>query len=282
MQIKKYTCLLDKFNISVTYTNGLFEAGDTEVAIYDTYKISILMSGGIQAIINESVIGGEKNDIIFFRPDELHFGHFSQKGTYAYLDIYVPVNFFKKYFSDCSTPAFLTDSSDRRRNCIHFDAEMQSLINKTATEIVEAVKMNGGENRLKVFSLILRIIILCSDYYEKETQKPKDYKLPYAVEYTMRTVMQNFGEKITLKALAEEAGCSVAYLSRIFKQYVGMTVYEYILTTRLAKSQIMLKEGKSVTETCFLSGFNDCSNFINKFKRITNKTPAEFKKSLYR
>lgn len=34
-------------------------------------------------------------------------------------------------------------------------------------------------------------------------------------------------------------------------------------------------------KACFSSGFNDCSNFINKFKRVTNETPSEFKKHLW-
>lgn len=84
----------EKLQISVVYTNSNFGAGDTEVAIYSKYKISILMTDGINAVISNAIIGGNRGDILFFRPDELHFGRFLKSGSYAYLDIFMPLTFF--------------------------------------------------------------------------------------------------------------------------------------------------------------------------------------------
>ena len=131
MKIQKDIAFFDeKLQISVIYTNGNFRAGDTEVAIYSECKISILMTDGIKAVINNSIIGGNKGDILFFRPDELHFGRFLKSGSYAYLDIFIPLTFFECFTNDTSVINFLTDNSTNRRNCIHFDAEKQNVINK--------------------------------------------------------------------------------------------------------------------------------------------------------
>ena len=70
----------------------------------------------------------------------------------------------------------------------------------------------------------------------------------------------------------------VAYLSRLFKQYVGTSVYNYITVTRIANAQKLLKNGATVTEACFCSGFEDCSNFIRTFKKLTGETPLGYKK----
>lgn len=281
MRIQKDIAFFDeKLQISVVYSNVNFRAGDTEVAIYSKYKISILMTDGIKAVINNSIIGGNKGDILFFRPDELHFGRFLKSGSYAYLDIFIPLTFFEYFTNDTSTIFFLTDNSPNRRNCIHFDVEKQNIINKTVSEIVEYIKNDNNSNDMKLFSFILQIILLCNDFYDAETLKPVNYKMPDMILNTMRFISENYNQKLSMKEIACMSHCSVTYLSRIFKQYVGMTVYDYITTIRIANAQIMLREGKSVTEACFLSGFNDCSNFINKFKRATNETPSEFKKHL--
>lgn len=96
----------NKMNISIIYTNDKFKSGDTEIAVYDKYKISILMSDGINAVMNDSIIGGNKTDILFFRPDELHFGRFSESKSYSYLDIFIPITFFDDFISDSSTIDF--------------------------------------------------------------------------------------------------------------------------------------------------------------------------------
>lgn len=281
MKLQKDIGFFDKkMQISVVYTNGNFRAGDTEVAIYSKYKISILMTDGINAVISNSIIGGNKGDILFFRPDELHFGRFFKSGSYAYLDIFIPLTFFECFTNDTSVINFLTDNSTNRRNCIHFDAEKQNVINKIVSEIIEYIKNDDESNNMKLFSFILQIILLCNDFYDAEKLKPVNYKMPDMIINTMRFISENYNQKLSVKKIACMSHCSVTYLSRIFKQYVGMTVYDYITTIRIAKAQIMLREGKSVTEACFSSGFNDCSNFINKFKRATNETPSEFKKHL--
>lgn len=281
MKVQKDIAFFDeKLQISVVYTNGNFKAGDTEVAIYSECKISILMTDGINAVISNSIIGGNKGDILFFRPDELHFGRFLKSESYAYLDIFIPLTFFEYFTNDTSTINFLTDNSTNRRNCIHFDAERQNVINKIVSEIIEYIKNDDESNNMKLFSFILQIILLCNDFYDAEKLKPVNYKMPNMIINTMRFISENYNQKLSMKEIACMSHCSVTYLSRIFKQYVGMTVYDYITTIRIAKAQIMLREGKSVTEACFSSGFNDCSNFINKFKRATNETPSEFKKRL--
>lgn len=280
MQVQKVISFFDeKMPISVVYTNLNFKSGDTEVEIYSNYKISILLTDGISAILGDYVIGGNKGDILFFRPDELHFGRFIKSANYSYLDIFIPLTFFEYFTEDTSVINFLTDDSKSRRNCIHFEAGKQNEINKIVSEIIEHIKEEKS-NDMKLFSLILQIILLCNDFYEEETLKPIDYKMPDMIINTMRFISENYNQKLSVKEIACMSYCSVTYLSRIFKQYVGMTVYDYITTIRIAKAQIMLREGKSVTEACFSSGFNDCSNFINKFKRATNETPSEFKKHL--
>ena len=155
----------------------------------------------------------------------------------------------------------------------------QKIIFETARDTIEILKSNDKNSDMKIFSLMLRIILLCSDFYEKQKHNPIDFQMPDIVTGTMMYISENYKDKLSLEKLASRANCSVTYLSRIFKQYVGITIYNYIIATRIGNAQIMLKKNASVTETCFASGFDDCSNFIRTFKKITGKTPLQFQKN---
>lgn len=281
MRIQKNIYFFDKKDeISIIYTNESFKAGDSEVAIYNRYKISILLSDGINAVVNNSIISGEKYNILFFRPDEIHFGNFAKKGVYSYLDIFIPITFFEKFTSNTEITDFLTDKEEKRINCLHFDTEARTVLIKLSSDIISLIKSNDRFNDIKLFSLILQTIVLCNDFYKTEKSKPLNSNIPEFVLKAICYISGNYEKKLSVKEIAEISRCSVVYLSRLFKKYMNMTIYEFITTVRISNAQKLLKEGKNVTETCFLCGFNDCSNFAGKFKRITGQTPSDFQKKL--
>ncbi|MDY3304184.1 MAG: AraC family transcriptional regulator [Clostridia bacterium] len=281
MKIEKDIKLFDDGELfSVAYTKENFETTDTAIAVYDKYKISILLSEGLNAVVGDKVIKSGKNSVVFFRPDELHFGRVSRAGVHSYLDFFIPLSFFEKFCKGSEIIKFITDKSENRVNYIVFDMPHQKIIFETAIDTIEILKSNDKNSDMKIFSLMLRIILLCSDFYEKQKYNPIDFQMPDIVTGTMMYISENYKDKLSLEKLASRANCSVTYLSRIFKQYVGITIYNYIIATRIGNAQIMLNEDVSVTEVCFACGFDDCSNFIRTFKKITGKTPLQFQKSL--
>ncbi len=265
-------------DISIIYNEINFARTNTSIAIYDRYKISILLSDGLNAIMGNKVIRTVPNSVLFFRPDERHFGQISRPGIHSYIDIFIPQSFFDAFGSIKNAIYFLTDTSLNRINCINFDSENGKTVALIAKRIKEILKLKHIEESLTPISLILQLILLCNDCYKIQKNSLGGANIPKAVKQTMRYISENYEKKLSVKTLAEAAHCSVAYLSRIFKQYTQMTVYEYLTATRIAAAQTMLKKDYSVTEACFSCGFNDCSNFIRCFEKITGTTPLKYKK----
>ena len=102
--------------------------------------------------------------------------------------------------------------------------------------------------------------------------------MPPLVTRTVRFIENRFAQPVTLKEIAAECGCSVTYLTRTFRQHTGKTVYALLMEYRLFHAQQLLAAGKSVTEACFASGFNDCSSFIRFFKDKVGVTPKNYRK----
>lgn len=74
-----------------------------------------------------------------------------------------------------------------------------------------------------------------------------------------------FGEAHTVSALARSVGMSMFHFTRVFTELVGRPPHAYLGERRLAAAHAMLREGRSVTETCFACGFNNLSHFTRRF-----------------
>ena len=75
---------------------------------------------------------------------------------------------------------------------------------------------------------------------------------------------------------------SQSNLDRQFKKYLSLSPKKYLDAKKLLYSKQLIEEGKTVTEACFESGFNDCSRFINLFKEKFNDTPFKINNKFFK
>ena len=89
----------------------------------------------------------------------------------------------------------------------------------------------------------------------------------------------NFVSDIQLDDLSEQFEINKFYLTRKFKETYGITINQYLLNKRIAKSKELLRFSDfSITELSSLCGFNDIAYFTRVFKAIEGIPPSEFKK----
>jgi len=66
------------------------------------------------------------------------------------------------------------------------------------------------------------------------------------------------------------------HFARVFRELVGTPPHRYLLTVRLARAAALLREGTTVTDTCFAVGFGNFSHFIRLFRRTFGVSPSHF------
>ena len=87
-------------------------------------------------------------------------------------------------------------------------------------------------------------------------------------------------EKIDLCSLAEIAGYSPFYFSRIFAEEMGMPVTGYIRIRKLQYAAVSLLEGRKVLEVAMLYAFDSHEGFTRAFTRLFGSTPSTVRKYL--
>ncbi len=107
----------------------------------------------------------------------------------------------------------------------------------------------------------------------------------YSNEKQINTVIEtrhfidnNFENNLKLDILSHIHFTSKYHLQRLFKRYYGLTPKQYLIDKRIEKSKENLKNGMTVTETCFAVGFESLGSFSKLFKIKTGKSPSVFQK----
>jgi AraC-like DNA-binding protein len=91
-------------------------------------------------------------------------------------------------------------------------------------------------------------------------------------------INNNLDTEINLELLSKMRFVSKYHLLRLFKKYYGQTPRQYLMDQRIKKSKEHLKNGMTVTETCYAVGFKSLGSFSVLFKNKTGKTPSQFQK----
>jgi AraC-like DNA-binding protein len=107
----------------------------------------------------------------------------------------------------------------------------------------------------------------------------------YGASSSIATEMERFlknslTEEVSLSHLAESVGLSQRSAIKHFKQAFGQTPMDYLRRLRCqAATEYLRQTNRSVTDIAFSLGFHSSQNFAKVFKRYTNMTPSQYRKT---
>lgn len=160
---------------------------------------------------------------------------------------------------------------------IGFDGQLSLKINELddvfpfpshiISEILECINYELCEYR--VAALLFEMYAELMKPHETHTyiDKVKDY------------IKALYMQPISVEEIALHVGLDRRYLSRIFRGKTGITIQEYIISTRMKEAKKYLLKGHTVEEAAALSGYEDRSNFSKIFKKNFGISPIEWKKT---
>ncbi|MCM3171819.1 helix-turn-helix domain-containing protein [Paenibacillus sp. MER 99-2] len=96
-----------------------------------------------------------------------------------------------------------------------------------------------------------------------------------------RYIKDNLEKDLSLVRLAELNHFNPSYLSRLFKQEMGINLSEYIDECRIRKAkQLLHNTDLMVREVALQVGYESAHSFTRLFKKLTGMTPQEYRESL--
>lgn len=105
-------------------------------------------------------------------------------------------------------------------------------------------------------------------------------RLAAIVERVKGYIDDNYMKKISLNELANIAGFSVSYLSKIFKEETQKSISAYINHVRIENAKKLLRTTDiSLVELAYVVGFEEQSYFTKVFKKLEGVSPGKYRDS---
>jgi two-component system response regulator YesN len=112
----------------------------------------------------------------------------------------------------------------------------------------------------------------------RQIQEKRNNKSRNVIERIRSVMDERYADNLTVADIAKSVYLSSTYVSLIYKQETGETIYEYLTKVRIERAKVLLRDPQNkFYEICEAVGYSDPSHFSKIFKKYTGFTPSTFR-----
>jgi AraC-like DNA-binding protein len=252
----------------------------TEFHLHEYFEIYFFISGNARYFIENTIYSLSHGDLLVTNNNEIHKSMVVPTDIYDVISVQIDPSFLKSLSSsNCNLLDCFINRTNGQNNRIFLQEDHLNTVT-TLFKKIENIYFNtsfGSEILLTAY--LMELLVVMNSCFKGNIQDKEPLTVPDKLSLILEHINFNLNDDLSLEALEYKFHINRFYLSRLFKKTTGSTLHEYILLKRLSLAKTLLKEGKSVTETCELSGFNDYFHFIRIFKKYIGTSPGQFKNS---
>lgn len=247
-------------------------------------EITMVLSGcGIYAA-KSAEFDFKKGDVFFFSTDEIHWIKKLNEPA-NFLNIHFEPRFIWSDNFGISNAGLIKIFFSRKGsplNKLNTSSESIRIIRKLIFDIDSEISSKKAEYSTMVKIHLVNILIEMIRSYDgklDELDISSNSQTLRSIEDAINYIDSNLESDIRLDALSDAAHMSKTYFCSQFKKLNGISPWEYITIKRIERA-IGLIESTNLTklEIAIKCGYNNTSNFYHAFKRVTGKTPRDYKK----
>ena len=153
-------------------------------------------------------------------------------------------------------------------------------ITQSGVQLMQSLQCELGsqvmfESYARIFltKLILKYGLQQNEYDFSKSFTARHYK--QVLDY----ITVNYGKNILLEDMAAEASLSPSHFARLFKQTIGQSPYQFLMSYRIEQAKRMLDNpNQLLVDIAIECGFSDQAHFSRVFKKIEGLTPKQYRK----
>jgi AraC-like DNA-binding protein len=130
---------------------------------------------------------------------------------------------------------------------------------------------------LHQFRIGARILSILAETLSLERMSAQQSRAKEIVEAAKAFLESRIQLAFDLNGLCDQLSLSPAFLTNVFKDYTGMTPYQFCLHAKINRAKVILSGGEcSVKEIAWKVGFEDQFYFSRLFKKKTGYSPTQW------
>lgn len=270
-------------DVLVKWIIGRFEPGSSfQPHSHYTLEISMILSGEGEYWVDGRVYPMQAGDMILLNNNESH----CMRNTGSRMLKNAALEFEPRFIWTNPTYSFHQDylsvffhRNDSFENKLNREnaafPSMQQQFMQMQTEFVTPQHYSGAVVKARLLGILADLL----RYYDISQPPPPCHDQRYTgMEQVLMYIAEHYNESISLATLADILHINKTYFSQVFRESNGISPKEYIVKMRIAAAAQQLKSTSlSVLEIAETCGFNSVSNFYSAFKRVTGKSPIQYR-----
>jgi len=290
MQLKQYggaapylKKIEPQFGSSFAYRLVEEQGASTEAAwhFHPEMEIVYIEKGNGKRHIGNHISHFSKGDLIFMGPNLPHYG-FIDRLTNSNKEIVVQMldDFLGPSFFEAPEMAHIKKLFERSKQGISFRGNIKKKVGERLTDMNYMTPFERLITILQVLDMLAR-----SDEYKILNAETVPLQVSVSdgarINDIYKYVRTHFQEEIPLSDIANEAAMTVPAFCRYFKKHTQRTFTQFVNEYRIVHAcKLLSEEYISIADLCYECGFNNFSHFNRLFKKITGKSPTQYRKEL--
>lgn len=270
-------------SISLVYAYGIYREKEDSIPFhYDSaLAVSLFRRGAATLKVEGVQYELYEGDVFLIDPGELHRCVLVPDAYYERLTVYIKDAFMQGV---AEKPILLAPFEARRHgygNRVPLDAvkkeRIDALIGEIEGQIKEKEPLSALLAECKTIELLAalgRLIAPCTQVEEGAGVKNEK------VREIIRYIGEHYSEELSCEQIAARFYLSRYHLSRLFKEWVGMPLWDYVILRRIFAFNELLNTDISTEDAAYAVGFHNYSNFFRLYKRHMSVSPQEYRKKI--
>ena len=276
-------CYDDHPGYHLHHTTGV-EAGESTLSYLHRTKGMVLIyfiSGSGYAKIEGKHYDIRQGDLILLSATEWYQCTVHDTAYHERIVLYINEAVLRQF--PCDTTALFSPFRQREKGVgNHFSAEVleeQGVHALMHSLLVLAPSYDSVSDALAICRIVELLAALHRILHAHIPAAPAQARINPLIQDVLNYLNVHFCEEFTIDDVAREFRINKSYLSHLFRENVGTSLWNYVLQLRLQQFNSLMKSDTAFEELCYQVGFRNYANFFRLYKKHMGMTPSQYRKN---
>ncbi len=245
--------------------------------IHNHYEFYFFLEGKATYFIENRQYNLEKGDFLMIPPNILHFPEVMPSidtTPYDRIVVWLNTEYYDKMTAFDPSLREMLDSVFIHKNW-HFRPTTEDF--QKIREILSAMVEEQVNQKLSYLASIesycLQLLVFMNRITQHKSSFQRDYPTKDLYSNIIHYIHKNIKTQLPIEQITTEFFISKSYLSKIFREHLGISVHQYILRIKTDKILEEVKKGRTFSEASYEYGFENYSSFYRRCMREFHTSP---------